>query len=217
MSRWAHWHGAFRNLLPLVVLVALGCSATEDDAIRECGAASPRERVSRAVGSGARAGPIWLIAGRRGERTALVELLPDYPRRIYPTKVLIFVKEPLSTPVEMTGFRCSDRRALRFWYGDEGKLLTPRGGASEELMSELGDTVATLRAGQPPTTFPALGYPGFILFSAPGKWSINVRQGESLVGAATILVVTGKAPRNTAASAITLSPVSGRVATEIPR
>jgi hypothetical protein len=52
-----------------------------------------------------------------------------------------------------------------------------------------GDLVAQLDTGEPPITQPALGYPGYILFSAPGKWKVSAWQNGRLVGAVVFGVV----------------------------
>ena len=53
-----------------------------------CGRPTRLRYVSPAVGPGARAGPLSFITGAPGPR-AVVQLLPDYPKTLYPTKVLI--------------------------------------------------------------------------------------------------------------------------------
>jgi len=145
-----------------------------------CGRPTRLKHVSPAVGAGARAGPIWFIPGVTSTR-AIIQLLPRYPEELYPTKVLIFVRRPLR------GRRCSDGKALRFWYrADDGE---PPGAGSSSQLEQVGDLVAELQAGEPPITQPALGYPGYILFSAPGKWKVSAWQNGRLVGTVVFRVV----------------------------
>jgi len=118
---------------------------------------------------------------------AIIQLLPRYPEELYPTKVLIFVRRPLRAPITLRGRRCSDGRALRFWYrADDGE---PPGAGSSSQLEQAGDLVAQLHPGEPPITQPALGYPGYVLFSAPGRWKVSARQNGRLVGTVVFRVV----------------------------
>lgn len=151
-----------------------------------CGKPSRLRQVSREVGPAARAGPLSLVTGAAGPR-AVVELAPDYPALVNPTKVLIHVRRPLRAAITLRGRRCSDGRRLRFWYRGAGDL--PVAGPPSEL-ERMGDLVATLAAGEPPVTVPALGYPGYMLFSGPGSWKVSVRRGRRLLGTAIIRLVS---------------------------
>src|SRR5205814_1762472 len=84
---------------------------------------------------------------------------------------VILVRRPLRAPVTLRGRRCSDGKALRFWYRAEAG--EPPGAGSSSQLEQEGDLVAQLHAGEPPITQPALGYPGYMLFSAPGKWKVS--------------------------------------------
>ena len=151
-----------------------------------CGRPTRLKHVSPAVGAGARAGPIWFIPGAASAR-AIIQLLPRYPDELYPTKVLIFVRQPLRAPITLRGRRCSDGKALRFWYrAEDGE---PPGAGSSTQLEQTGDLVAQLQAGEPPITQPALGYPGYMLFFAPGKWKVSARQNGRLVGTVVFRVV----------------------------
>lgn len=151
-----------------------------------CSRPSRLKQVSPAVGLAARAGPISFVPGALSRR-AVVRLIPNYPGEVYPHKVLIYVPTPLATPVTLKGRRCSDGKPLRFWYrAGVGDL--PGAGSATELR-QTGDLVAELQAGEPPITHPALGYPGYILFSSSGKWKVFVRQNGRLVGTVVFRVV----------------------------
>lgn len=151
-----------------------------------CGRPSRLKQVSPAVGLGARAGPIRFVPGVSSRR-AIVQLGPSYPEEVYPTKVLIYVPTPLAAPVTLKGRHCSDGKRLRFWYR-VGDGDAPGPGSSGEL-EQAGDLAAKLQTGDPPITHPALGYPGYILFSSPGKWKVFVRQNGRLVGSVVFRVV----------------------------
>jgi len=151
-----------------------------------CGRPTRLKHVSPAVGAAARAGPIWFIPGVTSTR-AIIQLLPRYPEELYPTKVLIFVRRLLRAPVTLRGRRCLDGKALRFWYRAEAG--EPPGAGSSGQLEQEGDLVAQLHAGEPPITQPALGYPGYMLFSAPGKWKVSAWQNGRLVGTVVFRVV----------------------------
>ncbi len=154
-----------------------------------CGKASRLRHVSPAVGPAVRAGPLSLVVGSAARSRAVEELGPDYPALVSPTKVLIHVRRPLRAPITLRGRRCSDGRPLRFFYRNVGDLRDlPQAGPAVDLQ-RMGDRVAALAAGEPPITVPGLGFPGYMLFSGPGKWKVSVRRGRRLLGTATIRVV----------------------------
>src|SRR5262249_55211106 len=150
-----------------VLLVTASCPA----AGLVCGKPSRVRSVSPAVGPAARAGPLRFVVPP-GPR-AVVELAPDYPALVSPTKILIYVERPLRAPVPPRGRRCSDGRPLRFFSRNPGDPRAPPPAGSAADLERTGDRVATLAAGEPPTVVPALGYPGYMLFSAPGKWKVS--------------------------------------------
>jgi hypothetical protein len=169
------------------VLGILIVTAGRSSAALVCGEPSRVRPVSPAVGPAARVGPLWFVVPP-GPR-AVVQLLPDYPALVSPTKVLIYVQRPLRAPIRLRGRRCSDGRPLRFFYRNAGDLRDlPQAGPAADL-ERVGDRVATLAAGEPPTVVPALGYPGYMLFSAPGKWKVSVHRGRRLLGSAIIRAV----------------------------
>ena len=153
-----------------------------------CGKASRLRQVSPSVGPAARVGPLWLVTGAAGSR-AVVELLPDYPTLVAPTKVLIHVQRPLRAAVTLRGRRCSDSRPLRFFYQNAGDLRDLPKAAPAAALQSMGDRVATLAAGEPPIIAPALGYGGYMLFSGPGKWKVSVYRGRRLLGTAIIRTI----------------------------
>jgi len=173
-----------RRVTALALALLLG--AARPTAALVCGKPSRLRHVSPAIGPAARAGPLWLVTGATGSR-AVVELQGDYPTLVYPTKVLIGVQRPLRAPITLRGRRCSDDRRLRFWYHPPGSGL-PEASSPEDL-ERMGDVVAMLTAGEPPITVPGLGYPGYMLFSGPGKWKVSARRGGRLLGTAIIRVV----------------------------
>jgi hypothetical protein len=153
-----------------------------------CGNPTRLEEVSPEVAPGVPAGPIWFIVGGRVGRPAAVMLEPNYPDALYPRKVLIFLREPLTAPVTLRGWRCSDGKPLRFWYRG-GPVPLPSNPASAKNMATAGDLVSKLEATEPPIVSPTLGYPGYILFSAPGRWIVIVEQDGEAVGSSVFRVL----------------------------
>jgi hypothetical protein len=170
--------------------VATGPQTTLAPARRPpCGKTTPLESVSPEVAPGARAGPIWFIAGGRPGKPATVILEPDYPTALHPTKVLIFLREPLTAPVTLRGWRCSDGKVLRFWYRDAPIPLASNPASPDELATA-GEAVAKLEAIEPPIVSPTLGYPGYILFSAPGRWIVAVQRKGKTIGSSVFRIRT---------------------------
>src|SRR5947208_14254771 len=153
-----------------------------------CGEPSRLRHVSPWVGPAERAGPLWFVTGAVGPR-AVVKLQPDYPAIVYPTKVLIYVRRRLRAGVSLQGQRCSDGKPLHFWYRRYPDNIPSCTWCSPEELEQIGDSVATLAPGRPPITSPALGYPGYMLFSGPGDWEVSVLRGGRVLGAAIIRTV----------------------------
>jgi hypothetical protein len=102
---------------------------------------------------GLRLGPLFFSDFGPGTDQAVIS---NYDPR-YPTKVVIQPIEPLNAPVKVEGRRCSNGERLRFEYGASWDtpvaVLGPAGAADN---------------GTP------VGYTGYMLFTAPGKWMISV-------------------------------------------
>jgi hypothetical protein len=79
-----------------------------------------------------------------------------------------------SRTIYVRGWRCSDGRVLRLWYGQDPELMgTPP--YSEAKLMRLGEVAATI----PPGT-------GYALFSSPGAWVLAVSDRTHLLGALRI-------------------------------
>lgn len=117
---------------------------------------------------GLRIGPLFFSAfGPTTDQAVISDFDPRYP-----TKVVIQPIDPLDAPVKVEGKRCSNGERLRFEYGASWDmpvaLLTPAGVADN---------------GMP------VGYTGYMLFTAPGKWMISVSSNAgNLIGSAVVLV-----------------------------
>lgn len=117
---------------------------------------------------GLRVGPLFFSGFGPGTDQAIIS---NYDPR-YPTKMVIQPIEPLTAPVKVEGRRCSNGERLRFEYGASWDtpvaVLTPAGAADN---------------GTP------VGYTGYMLFTAPGKWMISVtRNGGQLMESAVVMV-----------------------------
>jgi hypothetical protein len=117
---------------------------------------------------GLRIGPLFFSAFRPGTDQAVIS---DFDPR-YPTKVVIQPIDPLDAPIKVEGRRCSNGARLRFEYGaswDTPVAVLSPAGASDD--------------GTP------IGYTGYMLFTASGKWRISVTGSESnSLGSAVVLV-----------------------------
>ena len=190
------------GLLVLALLSGSGCSsggegdgdsaektAASSEERPTCGSPTVLEPVSPEIAPGARAGPLWLIAGGEVGEPATVALEPSYPTAIYPTKVLIFIREPLQAPIALTGARCADGKPLRFWYRSR-PLRLPSNPSSSASLARAGDALARLDAPDPSSVSSALEYRGYVLFSSPGNWVVRVKEDGKTVGAAVFRVVS---------------------------
>ncbi len=124
---------------------------------------------------GLRLGPLFFSAFGPGQDRAVIA---GFDRRL-PTKVVIQPIDPLNAPTKVEGKRCSNGERLRFEYGaswDTPVAVLPPVGASAD--------------GTP------VGYTGYMLFTAPGKWVISVSSNDGqLIGSAIVLVQ--EAPNST--------------------
>ena len=168
--------------------LAVAAAAPNGSAARlACGRASPAFEFSRYYGPGVRVGPVYLVGfGAR----AVHRLVQRFPSRLFPVKVLVYAPRPLTAPVTMRGSRCADGRALTFWYRRQPlPFAVP---ASEETLRAGGDREATFRPGEAaPRTRRGrrTDYRGYVLFSGPGTWKIELRRGDALLGTAYVRVL----------------------------
>jgi hypothetical protein len=130
----------------------------------------------------AQAGP---LAFRGGSTSLQNDAVIDVFTRGAPTKVLIVPLRPLTTEVWLQGWRCSDHRALYFHYGEGG----PGPHNTTEQLERFG--TANPRFG--PTTRGvtgdgASGFTGYILFTSPGLWEVDVLDATGRLGYVDFLV-----------------------------
>jgi hypothetical protein len=125
---------------------------------------------------GLRIGPLFFSAFGPGTDQAVI---PDFDPR-YPTKVVIQPIDPLDVPVKLEGRRCFNGERLRFEYGASWDMpvatLTPAGVAD---------------SGMP------VGYTGYMLFTAPGKWMISVSSNVGTPLGSAVVMVQPKAKAST--------------------
>jgi len=101
----------------------------------------------------------------------------------YPTKVLIGVTKDYSEAIRLTGSRCSDGRALRFWYEERREFPGPLP-KTEEQMQAVGEETAQLSPAPVGD-----GHAGYIMFSSKGRWQVTVTQGGIEVGVLLVEIV----------------------------
>lgn len=170
----------------LALLLVAGCAGDDEAASsdRSCGSPSAVETISSELAPGVKTGNIAFILGGVSAGAPATVALEDGS----PTKVLIYIDSELTTPVTLRGWRCvAGRRGrpLRFWYRG-GEVPLPDNASNADL-ANAGDAEAVLTPGAPPVTSPTLGYPGYVLFSARGTWTIEVEQ-DGEIDAATLSV-----------------------------
>jgi len=108
-----------------------------------------------------------------------------------PFKMIVLVAHNMDADVTLTGSRCSDGQALRFWMnkgGLGGIWMIGAGGTPvpDEVMASTGDLRAVL-----PKLDPLAGttaYTGYMLFPTPGAYRIEGFADDRKVGEATIVV-----------------------------
>jgi len=127
-----------------------------------------RRQRRRSADHGLRIGPLFFSAFGPGSDQAVISGFD--PR--YPTKVVIQPIDPLATSVKVEGRRCSNGERLRFEYGASWDtpiaVLAPAGAADN---------------GTP------IGYTGYMLFTAAGKWVVSVAdKDDNPLGSAVVLV-----------------------------
>ncbi len=158
--------------------------------------------------TGAPLGPL-LIRGYYGEG-ATSAVVQGFTQG-YPTKMLALIAHDMQAAVTLTGVRCSDGQALRFWMGPN-RNDTPFSPAdlpvSEERMSTTGQLDPTLEARQLPTTGGILDEGGYMLFPSVGTYRIEGRANGGKIGEVTIVVTTEVPPA--AAPATAPCPVTNR-------
>ncbi len=113
-------------------------------------------------------------------------------KRGSPFKMIVLVARDMDADVALTGVRCNDGQALRFWMnkgGLGGIWMVGPGGTPvpDDVMASTGD----LRAVLPKLDRLASGttaYVGYMLFPTAGAYRIEGFAGDRKIGEATIVV-----------------------------
>jgi hypothetical protein len=95
----------------------------------------------------------------------------------FPTKAVIHVT---GTHEQLTGVRCKDGLALRFWYNEKPLPFNPPVAAA--VLETTGDLFADLDA----NAFAGDNHGGYIFFPEPGKYLLKARRDPSVVSAAVV-------------------------------
>ena len=196
ISIYSRPRAAIRGLLALTLLflaatIFIGCSrlSEQERSTEEPEVTTACPAPTRLVRGGpndpypaARIGRLWFTGLGAGPQARIL-LVPGLP-----TKVPISVVRPLDRSLTLRGSLCGDNKPLRFWYRDRGwygerePFQVPM---SRAAMSDEGDLIAELRAR--PTTW---SYAGYMLFTSPGRWRIEVRKGSNLIGTLILEVMS---------------------------
>ena len=162
-------HGFALGVAAAVAVLASSAWGSNVQAARACG--TPPTPVVPQTGTGitnARSlgNLLWLAGG--GYREG------------YPTKLLIAAKPHGRTRrVVLRGWRCSDRRPLRFWY--RNAYLPFTGQVSESVLASTGDLGVKVRLRD--MRRQRWQMTGYLMFSSPGMWIVKAYVGSRTVGA----------------------------------
>lgn len=164
----------------LVVVFVLACAPQSLD----CGEPATLEAHPEQPGfKGAPLGPLLV---RNFPEDATTAVITEY-RPGYATKVVIVVAKPFTKPLTLTGRRCSDGAALRF--ASDYPFAFNSTPAPSDVFAAAGYEAPLI---QPMESLPVgmvIGAgPSFMLFTASGKWLLEVRDGDVLHGRAVLNV-----------------------------
>jgi hypothetical protein len=155
----------------------VGCGSGDHQSVG-ASACGPPTKVSRVLETDL--GPIRIPVFAHGAHAE------THFKRGYPTRVMLFPTRGWSGDLVLRGSRCSDGRALRFWYQDAKPPSTP---LSQKELRRVG--TAAGRLPPPPRPLPAVGnwaYSGYMLFSDYGRWRLRAYVKQRLVGAVVVAV-----------------------------
>lgn len=167
----------------LIVVLLTACTASP---LIECG--EPNMLVDHPRGivvPGVRVGPLHVTTGMwDGQSSARL----GWDRAEQLSKFIVTRVDAFDSPVHVSGRRCADGRALRFAEGQPWKV-----GASISPSEIERLTTPTLKI-PPPLPPPHqsgadVGYGGYFIFTAPGRWLIEVTTPDRLLGKAVVEVI----------------------------
>jgi len=114
-----------------------------------------------------------------------------------PTKMLVLVAHDMESDVALTGTRCSDGQALRFWLNKGGGAIWSIGPTSTPVPDEVMASTGDVRAVLPKIDALAAGtggYAGYMLFPTAGAYRIDGFVGARKIGQVTVVVSTEPFP-----------------------
>ncbi len=154
-------------LVAIFLLALVACT-------RPFGAASPPSRCGPPSPIDPRfhvavAGPLVFYGGLDTTHAIVGDFAPGIP-----AKVGISALHPITTPLTLEGWDCASGKRLRFWYHPGSPFDSVPVTAAQ--LAAAGDLTAVL----PPDDRGF--YPGYILFTHPGNWKVEVRQGDQMLG-----------------------------------
>jgi hypothetical protein len=151
----------------------------------ECGEPATLEsHPQRPDFKGAPLGPLLL---RNFADDATAAVITEY-KPGYALKVVIVVAKPFTSPLTMRGFRCSDGAPLRF--ADSYPFVFGSTPAPSDVYAAAGELAPVIEpmSSLPPGAVMGAKAPPYMLFTAYGKWVLEVRDGSGLVGRTVLLV-----------------------------
>jgi hypothetical protein len=164
-----------RAVAPAVGVVAVAAGVALALALQDGGLDCDGARTLPLRGDGSRLGPLALGAGEPGSFSV------GYPHKVG-VKAWPDGRKPLASAVVVSGARCADGARLRFSYGGPPLPAEPPYSV-DGLRTALGTPQAVFEPFDPESVGGgAVGYSGYMLFWAPGKWRLEARQEGRLVG-----------------------------------
>lgn len=140
---------------------------------------------------GVRVGPIFVATGewRDAPDATILWAGPGHP-----VKVLIQTLERIEHSLVVEGRRCDDGRPLRFAKDGLPWVGPPRSPPPVDVIERLTQTRLDITA-----TLPYLADEyvqtldgGYFIFTAPGSWRVEVRDGDHLIGTFVLLARDGR-------------------------
>lgn len=170
------------TLVAVFGIAGISCEPSSSHAERrpegasQCGDSAPVVTAPPGTGlaDGVRVGDLFITASWR--------VRGDFEPGI-PTKAVIHAT---SGPITLSGFRCRDRRALRFWYGKGPLPFQPPVDAA--VLESSGDAAVRLDANPRPYE----SYGGYIFFPEAGKYVLAAREHNKSVVSVTVMVASSR-------------------------